>query len=66
MMDLQRNIEKKIDNLRSLQQDLRHEIERMDNAQAKAMYETAAETLGGLQEAFEDFLEKEEAAWEKS
>ena len=65
MLNLQRNVEKKIDNLRSLQQDLRHEIERMDHAQAKAMYETAAETLGGLEQAFRDFLEKEEAAWEK-
>lgn len=38
-------------------------MKKVDEPQAKALFETAAETLEGLQQAFEDY-EKKEAAWE--
>lgn len=43
--------------------DLRDEITSLDGAQAKAMFETAAETLEGLSHAFSDFQQKSEEAW---
>lgn len=44
---------------------LRDEVHDVEDAQAKALFETAAETLGGLKEAFEDYEEGDEAAWEE-
>ena len=42
---------------------LRADIEKVDEPQLKAMFETAAEVLGGLQTAFSHYEEKNEAAW---
>jgi hypothetical protein len=65
-VDLQQNIEKQRQALRSLQQQLREDLKQLDNDQAKAMYETTAEALGGLEGAFTDFLAGDEAAWDRS
>lgn len=46
-----------------LKKHLREEIENVDETQLKAMLETAAEVLGGLQKAFHDYERKNEAAW---
>lgn len=50
----------------SLQQTMNHlreDIDNVDDPQLKAMFETAAEVLGGLKEAFSDYEAKNEKAW---
>ncbi|MER9303068.1 hypothetical protein NKJ06_17055 [Mesorhizobium sp. M0293] len=42
---------------------LREDIGKVDEPQFKAMFETAAEVLGGLKKAFSDYEQKNEAAW---
>ena len=42
---------------------LREDIEKVDDPQFKAMFETSAEVLGGLIKAFDDFERKNEPAW---
>lgn len=42
---------------------LRSDVAKVDEPQFKAMAETAAEVLGGLVKAFDDYDRKNEAAW---
>jgi cytoplasmic iron level regulating protein YaaA (DUF328/UPF0246 family) len=42
---------------------LREDIEKVDEPQLKAMFETSAEVLGGLVKAFRDYEQKNEPAW---
>jgi hypothetical protein len=42
---------------------LRQDINKVDEPQLKAMFETSAEVLGGLQKAFSDYERKNEDAW---
>jgi hypothetical protein len=42
---------------------LRSDVEKIDDPRAKAMFETSAEVLGGLQKAFRDYVQKNEPAW---
>jgi len=42
---------------------LRADIEKVDEPQLKAMFETSAEVLGGLAKAFSDYERKNESAW---
>jgi hypothetical protein len=44
---------------------LREDIGKVDDAQLKAMFETAAEVLIGLKKAFSDYEQKNESAWRK-
>jgi predicted AAA+ superfamily ATPase len=44
---------------------LRDDIEKIDDARAKAMFETSAEVIIGLKKAFEHFEAGEETAWQK-
>ena len=44
---------------------LRADIEKVDEPQLAAMFETAAEVLGGLKKAFSDYERKNESAWRK-
>ncbi|MBZ6076384.1 hypothetical protein [Microvirga puerhi] len=44
---------------------LREDIGKVDEPQLKAMFETAAEVLGGLKKAFSDYEQKNEAAWKR-
>jgi hypothetical protein len=48
-----------------LRDHLRADIEKVEEPQFKAMFETAAEVLGGLVKAFKDYEEKNERAWKK-
>jgi hypothetical protein len=50
---------------RELIEHLRSDVEKADEPQSKAMFETAAEVLGGLEKAFEDYERKNESAWER-
>ena len=45
---------------------LREDVEKVDEPQLKAMFETSAEVLGGLVKAFSDYQQKNESAWRKS
>jgi hypothetical protein len=49
--------------LHELKDHLREDIEVVDEPKLKAMFETAAEVLGGLEKAFGDYERKNEAAW---
>ena len=42
---------------------LREDVEKVDDPQAKALFEVSAEVIGGLQRAFEHFETKAEKAW---
>ena len=44
---------------------LRKDVEKVDEPQLKAMFETSAEVLGGLSKAFEDYERKNENAWQR-
>lgn len=48
-----------------LRDELRATIGQVDDVQAKAMLETAAEVLGGLRQAFVDYAEGTEEAWQR-
>jgi hypothetical protein len=42
---------------------LREDIKKVDEPQLKAMFETSAEVLTGLEKAFRDYEQKNEPAW---
>jgi hypothetical protein len=44
---------------------MRKDIEKVDEPQLKAMFETSAEVLAGLVKAFGDYEKKNESAWRK-
>ena len=52
--------------LRETVTHLRQDIEKVDEPQLAAMFETSAEVLTGLVKAFDDYEKKNEAAWRKS
>jgi hypothetical protein len=43
--------------------DLREEIKVITDPRARALFETAAEVIGGLEKAFHDYDKKDELAW---
>lgn len=49
--------------LQDIRNHLREDVEKMDEPQLKAMFETSAEVLGGLEKAFRDYEQKNEKAW---
>jgi hypothetical protein len=49
--------------LGDMMKHLREDIEKVDEPQLKAMFETSAEVLGGLRKAFHDYEQKNEPAW---
>jgi hypothetical protein len=49
--------------LQDISSHLREDIEKVDEPQLKAMFETSAEVLGGLEKAFKDYEDKNEPAW---
>ena len=51
--------------LKEIQDHLREDIEKVDEPQLKAMFETSAEVLGGLRKAFQDYEQKNEVAWRR-
>ena len=42
---------------------LREDVEKVDEPKLKAMFETSAEVLNGLEKAFKDYEKKNESAW---
>jgi hypothetical protein len=51
--------------LSSLRDDVRATIGRVDDPQLKAVLETGAEVLGGLRQAFVDYGQGNEEAWQR-
>lgn len=51
--------------LQEFADDLRKDIDKVDEPQLKAMFETSAEVLGGLKKAFRDYEQKNESAWRR-
>ena len=49
--------------LQELMDHLRQDIEKVDEPQLKAMFETSAEVIGGIKKAFSDYQSKNESAW---
>ena len=49
--------------LEELIDHLREDIEKVDEPQLRAMFETSAEVLGGIRKAFSDYEKKNESAW---
>ena len=52
--------------LRETIDHLRADIDKVDEPQFKAMFETSAEVLGGLVKAFEDYEKRNESAWTRT
>lgn len=52
--------------LQEIVTNLREDVQKVDEPQLKAMFETSAEVLGRLIKAFRDYEKKNEAAWRKS
>jgi len=61
--DPHHHIEKMSQRLRDTIDHLRKDVERVDEPQFKAMFETAAEVLGGLVTAFKHYDQGRESAW---
>jgi hypothetical protein len=51
--------------LQEIMDHLREDVTKVDEPQLKAMFETAAEVLGGLKKAFGDYERKNEPAWNR-
>lgn len=49
--------------LQDIRNHLREDVEKVDEPQLKATFETSAEVLGGLEKAFRDYEQKNEKAW---
>ena len=50
--------------LHELIEHLRRDVERVDDARARALFETSAEVITGLEKAFSDFENHNEPAWQ--
>lgn len=61
--DLRRHTQNMKQRLSETMNHLREDIAKVDEPQFKAMAETAAEVLGGLIKAFDDYERKNEQAW---
>lgn len=59
-LDHTANIKKEF---RLLIDHLRQDVTRMDDPSAKALFETSAEVIIGLEKAFSDYESKNEPAW---
>jgi hypothetical protein len=51
--------------LKEIMDHLRQDVEKFDEPQLKAMFETSAEVLGGLIKAFRNYEQKNESAWRR-
>jgi hypothetical protein len=58
-----RHAEKTQMRLKEISDHLREDIDKIDEPQAKALFETSAEVLDGLIRAFQHYEQKSEKAW---
>jgi len=52
--------------LDDLMTHLRHDVEKVSDPRAEALFETTAEVLGGLKKAYDDYERRDEPAWRES
>jgi hypothetical protein len=50
---------------KSISQHLREDVKKVDDLQAKALFEVSAEVIDGLHKAFSDYEQKNEKGWIK-
>jgi len=62
-MDTRHYTQKIQTRLETLIEDLRQDIQKVDEPQARALIETSAEVLEGLKSAYAHYEQKSEAAW---
>jgi len=48
---------------KKLSEHLREDVEKVNDPQAKALFEVSAEVIDGLEKAFTDYERKNETAW---
>jgi hypothetical protein len=48
---------------RALIDHLREDVQKIDDPSTKALFETSAEVIGGLEKAFSDYESKNDSAW---
>ena len=48
---------------RKLSDHLREDVEKVDDPQAKALFEVSAEVIDSLEKAFADYEQRNETAW---
>lgn len=46
-----------------ISEHLREDVEKLEDPQAKALFEVSAEVIDGLEKAFNDYEKKNETAW---
>jgi hypothetical protein len=63
--DAKHHVQKMEQRLQEIRRHLKEDIGKVDEPQFKAMFETAAEVLGGLEKAFHDYQQKNEKAWQR-
>jgi hypothetical protein len=63
--DPKHHVQKMERQFEEIRNHLREDIGKVDEPQFKAMFETAAEVLGGLSKAFHDYQQKSEKAWQR-
>jgi hypothetical protein len=61
--DARHHTQKMQKRLQETMDHLRQDIEKVEEPQLRAMFETSAEVLGGLVKAFKDYEHKNERAW---
>jgi hypothetical protein len=61
--DLRHHTKKMRKALQEIRNHLREDIDKVDEPQLKAIFETSAEVIAGLEKAFSDYEQKNEAAW---
>ena len=61
--DPRHHTQKMAKQLQDIVTHLREDVKKVDEPQFKAMFETAAEVIGGLVKAFQDYDKKSEPAW---
>jgi hypothetical protein len=62
----QHHVQKMKSRLQEIVTHMREDVQKVDEPQFKAMFETSAEVLVGLTKAFSDYEKKNEAAWRRS
>ena len=62
-MDHTANIKKEF---RALIDHLRADVKKVEDPAAKALFETSAEVISGLEKAFSDYESQSEPAWKKN
>lgn len=63
-MDHDERVEELHQKVRALRDELKVHADEVDDPKCAALCETGAEVVGGLEEAFDHFLQKSEKAWQ--